>query len=361
MEQTPSVSVAMATYNGARFLRPQLHSLARQSRRLHELVVCDDQSSDDTIAVLEEFARGAPFPVRIHRNPERLHFGGNFLKAAGLCEGDLVAFCDQDDVWHPDKVEKSVEALSRTDVVLCSHDATEIDEQGEVIGHHSHSIQGDLIEGHDLGPWTVFFGFTCTFRRSLLDLIPAAERPIDIIDPTRQMSHDRWVCFLASLTGRIAYLHQSLADYRQHGDNASGWMRSKRSLGALHKSLRDKAGFYLEKRRVILSRLLVLAEQVDFRATAPSVGQPWSTETLERARATLRHRAQRYEKRLRVIAPDRRSRRFAALVGAWRDDAYRLSPGGRTCWKSFAQDAVGAWVARPGQLALAARELTNVT
>src|SRR5690348_8403095 len=94
-----SISVAMATYNGARYIREQLDDLAAQTRLPAEVVVCDDESSDGTVAILEHFAASAPFPVHIHRNSERLGYRANFMKCASLCSSDLVAFCDQDDRW----------------------------------------------------------------------------------------------------------------------------------------------------------------------------------------------------------------------------------------------------------------------
>ena len=92
------LSVAMATYNGERFLEQQLLSIARQIRLPDEMVVSDDGSNDGTIDILERFATNAPFPVRIYRNLNPLGYGDNFLKAASLCDGDLIAFSDQDDV-----------------------------------------------------------------------------------------------------------------------------------------------------------------------------------------------------------------------------------------------------------------------
>jgi glycosyltransferase involved in cell wall biosynthesis len=82
-----SVSVAMATYNGAAFLDAQLASIAAQTRTPDELVVCDDGSSDGTVEIVERFARRAPFAVRLIRNEQRLGYGENFMKAARHCRG----------------------------------------------------------------------------------------------------------------------------------------------------------------------------------------------------------------------------------------------------------------------------------
>ncbi len=94
----------MATYNGAKYLEEQLASFVVQSQL--PLVVCDDGSADATLEILHRFAHSAPFPVRIVCNDERLGYGDNFLKAASLCEGDWIAFSDQDDVWLPDKLRQ---------------------------------------------------------------------------------------------------------------------------------------------------------------------------------------------------------------------------------------------------------------
>lgn len=99
------MSIAMATYNGARYLREQLDSFAAQTRLPDELVVCDDGSSDDTLNILEEFARTAPFQVRIFRNDVNLGYAQNFARALERCVGDLVFLSDHDNVWFEDKID----------------------------------------------------------------------------------------------------------------------------------------------------------------------------------------------------------------------------------------------------------------
>src|SRR5438270_1073780 len=101
----PTVSVAMATFNGERYLKTQLDTIARQSVLPTELVVSDDGSNDQTLSVVADFARSAPFQVTTVRNETRLGFADNFLQAARLCEGDAVAYADQDDFWLSHKLE----------------------------------------------------------------------------------------------------------------------------------------------------------------------------------------------------------------------------------------------------------------
>src|SRR3712207_5126028 len=103
-----TVSVVMATYNGAEFISEQLRSLATQTRLPDELVVSDDGSSDATIDIVREFGQNAPFPVVVRQNQRKLGYGENVLTAASLGTGDYIAVCDQVDVWHPDNVAFSV-------------------------------------------------------------------------------------------------------------------------------------------------------------------------------------------------------------------------------------------------------------
>ena len=103
-EAYTDISVAMATYNGARYLQEQLECLSGQTQKPRELVVVDDGSSDDTVTILERFKSIAPFKVRIFKNEIHLGYSATFLKAASKTSGRLVAFCDQDDKWSISKL-----------------------------------------------------------------------------------------------------------------------------------------------------------------------------------------------------------------------------------------------------------------
>src|SRR5437773_2588198 len=95
----PTISIAMATYNGAKFIREQLASLAAQTRLPHEIVVSDDCSTDATVSIIEDFAATVAFPVRLHRNPTNIGVARNFERALRACSGGIVFICDQDDFW----------------------------------------------------------------------------------------------------------------------------------------------------------------------------------------------------------------------------------------------------------------------
>jgi len=110
-----SISIVMATFNGAEFLRSQLDSLAFQTLLPIELIISDDHSTDETLQIATSFSKCAPFPVRIYENDSRVGYRANFMRAAALAKGELVAFCDQDDVWMPEKLERCGEAFEPVD------------------------------------------------------------------------------------------------------------------------------------------------------------------------------------------------------------------------------------------------------
>ena len=132
----PSIAILLCTYNGARFLPAQLASLADQSFTNWRLIVSDDGSSDDTLAIVSEHkARLGTAPVDI-RNGPRQGFVKNFLSLA--CDPalffDYYAYCDQDDVWEPGKLARAVERLSsrpaHIPAIYCSRTML-IDEEGQ--------------------------------------------------------------------------------------------------------------------------------------------------------------------------------------------------------------------------------------
>src|SRR5689334_3161726 len=128
---------AMCTYNGVRFLDDQLNSLASQERKPDELVVCDDCSTDTTIATLREFAVRAPFPVHIHQNTARLGSTKNFERAISLCQGDIIALCDQDDIWDEQKLRLTEERFLRSPSLgLVFTDAELVDEAANSLGYN---------------------------------------------------------------------------------------------------------------------------------------------------------------------------------------------------------------------------------
>ena len=216
-----SVSVAMATYNGERFLAQQLESIATQTVLPAEIVICDDGSSDRTLDVVRGFQ--GRLNIRLISNESRLGYRANFLKAAGLCTSPIIAFSDQDDVWRPQKLERCVARLQADAALLVMHTAAIVDQDLKPYGRLGLRVKPRTHE-----PLTIFpyigegFGFSLVFRRELLDRIAAEKRPMEPLQPTQLLTHDTWLLIVASIFGRVAALDEDLVLYRQHGANVSG-------------------------------------------------------------------------------------------------------------------------------------------
>jgi glycosyltransferase involved in cell wall biosynthesis len=219
-----STSIVMATYNGGKFIKEQLRSLALQTLLPLEVVIVDDGSNDNTTDIIAEFSREAPFPVHLHHNAARLGYRGNFMRAAGLAQADLIAFCDQDDIWAPRKIELCAAAFDNPNVLLAYHDAHVITTEGAPLGRLERRRSPQTINPPTTtDPWLCALGFTQVFRRSLTNFSDLRLLSQDHNNQTEHMAHDQWFFFLASSLGFITYIEEPLASYRQHGGNLFGW------------------------------------------------------------------------------------------------------------------------------------------
>jgi glycosyltransferase involved in cell wall biosynthesis len=219
------ISVALCTYNGSRFVREQLASVLSQTRVPDELVVCDDCSEDDTVdMVLETLeARGIPFTIK--RNPARLGPTKNFEQAISLCTGDVIALCDQDDVWMPGKLAKLEQVfLENPDVSYVFSDAMVVDEALRLLGYtlweaigfgareqkkFEKGAQLEVLLRHN-----VVTGATLAFHSELREAVLP-------IPP--EWVHDAWIALIAASYGKKGIaIRTPLILYRQHESQAIG-------------------------------------------------------------------------------------------------------------------------------------------
>lgn len=224
MSDNPShaISIALATYNGAAYLEEQLESLAGQHLLPVELVVADDQSTDATVAILHDFAATAPFPVHVHVNAERLGYRRNFRRAARLCRGELISFCDQDDIWLPAKLATVAIPFADPAVTMVYHNVRLMDREGALMGRlYDAGVEQAKLRQSPLPPQHFSFGLTQTFRAVLRDHDDLWNNSVDHLQE-EILAHDQWYIFLALALGTVRYLDEDLILYRQHGGNAYG-------------------------------------------------------------------------------------------------------------------------------------------
>jgi glycosyltransferase involved in cell wall biosynthesis len=210
-----TVSIALATYNGARFLREQLDSVYSQTYKVFEVVATDDGSTDSTLEILEEYhqSRGLRFAV----NARRLGFLKNFERSISLCEGDFIALSDQDDIWRPQKIE--ILLKNTGDQPLVCSDVKIIDAEGVTIAD---SYRKSLhIPVPPIGEQFCSLAFI-NFVTGSTCLFPSAFREKILPIPAEAISHDWWIGIKATLRGGIRYIDDQLVFHRQHGANAIG-------------------------------------------------------------------------------------------------------------------------------------------
>nr|WP_306459713.1 glycosyltransferase [Edaphobacter lichenicola] len=217
-------SIAMCTYNGEKYLGEQLESIARQQQLPAELVLCDDCSSDATVSIAERFAVESPFPVRIIRNPKNLGYRGNFAQAIELCTGELIALCDQDDVWYPQKLKKLKELF------LSNPSAAGVFSNGDLIDSSSRLLGKDLwgsfqFDTFDQMNFRSGQAVGVLLKRNVVTGMAFAIRSSsknELLAMPSSWNHDAWLALMLAAHARLIACPEHLVGYRVHGNQQIG-------------------------------------------------------------------------------------------------------------------------------------------
>lgn len=210
------ISIAMTTYNGEEYILEQLESFIIQTKQPDELIIADDCSTDNTINILKDFQKNAPFNVKIHINETNLGYTQNFNKVLQLCRGDLVFLSDQDDVWFSNKIEYMVSLSKKFPnkmVFMCDTEFTDAKLKPMNITKQ--------FQIRSLGSNMSRFVTGCCIavKRNFLNQI----LPI----PKEFKGHDNWIVNIADKLN-LRYVDSEVCQYyRRHGENASMAMSNK--------------------------------------------------------------------------------------------------------------------------------------
>ena len=236
------ISIALATYNGSKFLREQLDSILAQSMKNFEVIVCDDCSTDDTLKILQEYA-SKDSRFKIFSNNSNLGFKKNFEHILSLCKGEFIAFCDQDDIWDPDHLESLYKNIDDNDCIGAN--SLIIDENGisqnktllEYWPIHIMPHNGKELFQHELYS-NVIQGTASLIRASLIN--QALPFPDNI------KYHDYWLALVAGLNEKCKYIDKVVLKYRRHSNNASEYQKFTvwNAIKNLYRFLKDQKGFY---------------------------------------------------------------------------------------------------------------------
>jgi glycosyltransferase involved in cell wall biosynthesis len=239
----------MCTYNGGKHLAEQLSGILGQTLRPFEVVVCDDASTDETIAILEDFRARVPFKVRVIRNLQRLGSTRNFDQALKLCEGDLIALADHDDRWSDNKLDLLATILE-SDKNLGG-----VFSDAELIGEDSLPTGMRLLERNGLTS-----GMMQAFVRNPLELLLRH----DVVTGATMMVraemrgcydnipeswiHDAWLTWMIALHRRIAIAPGLPIQYRLHSAQQLG-ARGRKTLVEIVAARRSRSDYYARLER----------------------------------------------------------------------------------------------------------------
>jgi glycosyltransferase involved in cell wall biosynthesis len=221
------IDIVLATYNGAKHIAEQIESIQQSvnySYLISRLIIIDDGSDDNTIAIVQTYANHDK-KMEIHVNQSDKHGAKhNFCAGLNLTTAEYVMLCDQDDVWHPEKIQlsllriKQLEGVFHNQPLLVFTDKEIVDEQLGLIKDSDYLLSKLSKEWHKkterLLQRNVVSGCTTIVNRDLLKIA----LPI----PEQAFMHDWWLALVASYHGQVSLIDKPLMKYRQHDNNAIG-------------------------------------------------------------------------------------------------------------------------------------------
>jgi len=216
----PAVSVVLAACEGEKYLAEQIDSVLAQTLKDFELVILDDASTDGTAKVAFAAARRDP-RIRLERNPSRLGIRRNFLKAVSMARGRAIAFCDQDDVWRPDKLEILLGLLDGNPENKLAYSDL------EVVGEDLRPLAPSFWAAAGIRPREGRLAERALFRNlspgcSMMFVRGVKEAMDRLVPAPSFIAHDHLALILAAGMGRVVFTREKLVRYRQHAGNALG-------------------------------------------------------------------------------------------------------------------------------------------
>ncbi len=213
------ISVAMATYNGAKYIKEQINSILSQTIQSFELVISDDCSKDDTWRILQEYA-ASDSRIHIFRASENVGFKKNFEKAVSLCTGEYIALCDQDDIWHLDHLEVLLNTMMNSNCDLVCGRPVFVDENNIELPKKFDYFKMDNIPQNNNDIARHILLSTSSYQgASMLIKKEFFEKAFPI--PDGAYYHDSWFAVLACFMGGLVYVDTTILRYRRLGSSVT--------------------------------------------------------------------------------------------------------------------------------------------
>lgn len=221
------VDILLATYNSnEQYLREQIESLLCQTHKNIKIYISDDASTEKHVMeVLEEYQQ-KDSRIILFKQEQNIGFNSNFEFLLKQSTAEYIMFCDHDDIWHKDKVEKSLAKLKEAEVSLVYTNCKQIDEKGKEIANNYFKHKNiPLIKGKDKLAISRYAGIGCSqiiTKQVKEKMIPFTKNVI---------AHDWLAGFIANEQNGIDYIYDELFDYRLHTNNVFGGRNLNQNLG----------------------------------------------------------------------------------------------------------------------------------
>jgi glycosyltransferase involved in cell wall biosynthesis len=229
------ISILLATYNGEKYISEQIESLLSQTYQDFTLYINDDKSTDNTYKIISEYAQKHPKKIIASQNEKNT--GGtkyNFLRMMIDHKDDYVMLCDQDDIWLPDKISKSLAKIKDMErehgtstPILVFTNLTVVKDNLEVISYSYEKMANKNFDKNSLNLAVAMnnvAGCTAMYNRALSDMIQA-DRSLHDAKTEYIVMHDWWLYLMATALGKCGAIHYPTVLYRQHKSNESGAKR----------------------------------------------------------------------------------------------------------------------------------------
>lgn len=222
------ITVVLAAYNGQKFLLEQLESIYNQSIRVNEVIIVDDNSTDDTVVIIKKFIEDNKLADSWHlyQNEKNLGYKLNFKKAIGYATGDIIILSDQDDVWESDKVDEIKKVFEKTSALAVNTSFRFIDEEGKFV-HVKESDNNNNLLMENIAPKDIKSinfetiirnnispGCTMAIRKELAEIFLNSSKGV--------LPHDWELNIIASFYGQLYFYNSKLTRYRIHDKNEIG-------------------------------------------------------------------------------------------------------------------------------------------
>lgn len=221
-----TVAIIMATYNGEEYVSEQIDSILASTYQDFKLFIYDDGSGDNTLAILRRYAELYPSKITFCRNESNLGVTANFLQALARTTADYIMFCDQDDVWKPNKITVTLRRLRHMEAQLGKNTPLAVFTDTVIVDSRLNTLKSSFFRSSHLNPRKTDLPHLlmenkligCTVMVNAALRITLQSYPI----PNDAKFHDWWVALIASAMGKIGYVNEGTVLYRQHSVNVVG-------------------------------------------------------------------------------------------------------------------------------------------